>query len=334
MKRVLTAAALILAAILAGMACSPRSRYITSDGAMIGTTFHVCAELEGVLPSEIYAAMMRIDAEARASMSVFDEGSLLNRINRNETDSLDAHLLRNFAVADAVWALSDGRYDITVKPLTEAWGFAARKGDERPDVDSLLSFVGRDKWRIEEGRVVKSDPRVQFDLNSIAKGYTVDMAADMLEELGAVNYIVEIGGEVRCRGVNAEGRCWRIGVDSPADGNMSPGASMCGTVTLRDRALATSGNYRRFHIDADGRKIVHTIDPRTGRGAVSRLLSATVAAADCTQADALATMFMVAGADDAVALAEAMRDTVQVFFVLAPKEASDEEYEIFSTMEE
>lgn len=327
-----TFAALLCLAACA--ACTPQKKYVSCDGAMIGTTFHVCAELCGVPSSRVYAGMMHLDSAARASMSVFDEGSLLNRINRNETDVPDEHLLRNFAVADAVWAVSGGRYDITVKPLAEAWGFAAREADAEPDTDSLLVFVGRDKWRMENGRIVKSDPRVQFDLNSIAKGYTVDLAAAMLDSLGSENYIVEIGGEVRCRGVNPSGESWRIGIDSPFEGNMSPGASMCGTVRLRDRSLATSGNYRRFHVDAGGRKRVHTIDPRTGCGAVSRLLSATVAAPSCMLADALATMFMAAGADDALSLARAMRDTVQVFFVLAPEGDADAEYEIFSTMEE
>lgn len=331
MKRFSTLAVI---SVLLCISCTGTKKYVTADGMMIGTTFHICAELDGVSSADIRAVMMHTDSVARASYSIFDEGSLLSRINRNETDSLDEHLMRNFAVADEVWAISGGRYDITVKPLTEAWGFAAGRGESNPDTDSLLLFVGRDKWHLENGRVVKSDERVQFDLNSIAKGYTVDMAALALERMGAENYIVEIGGEVRCRGVNPSGRPWRVGVDTPYEGNMSPGESMCGTVSLQDRALATSGNYRRFHIDADGRRIVHTIDPRTGHGAVSRLLSATVAAADCTTADALATMFMVVGDEEAVRLAVSIRDSVQVFFVLAPGEGTDEEYEIFSTMEE
>lgn len=323
----ISALLLLSVGVLAG--CS-HDRYIVCDGAMIGTTFHVCAEVEGLSSSELYNAMMRIETEARASMSIFDEGSLLNRINRSETDSLDCHLLRNLQIARGIGEGIDARYDITVKPLTEALGFAAGEAADHPNIDSLLMFVGYDKWRIEEGRVVKADPRVQFDLNSVAKGYTVDMAAEMLESLGAKNYLVEIGGEVRCRGVNREGRLWTIGIDTPYDGNYMPGVDMCGKVQLQDRALATSGNYRRFHIDENGHKIVHTIDPRTGEGVSSRLLSATVVAANCAEADALATMFMVAGADDAMALAERMRDSIAVLFILD----GEDEYEIFSTIEE
>ena len=110
-----------------------------------------------------------------------------------------------------------------------------------------------------------------------------------------------------------------------------PGAAMSGTVRLRDRSLATSGNYRRFHIDENGRKIVHTIDPRTGSGAVSRLLSATVSAAECAEADALATMFLAIGADDALELAAKMQDTTSVFFIL---DAGNGEFEYFNTFAE
>ena len=111
---------------------------------------------------------------------------------------------------------------------------------------------------------------------------------------------------------------------------MSPGADLYATVRLKDRSLATSGNYRRFYIDGDGRKIVHTIDPRTGRGTVSRLLSATVVTDDCITADALATMFMVVGADDAIRMAESMRDSVSVYFIL---DDGKDGYEIFKTID-
>lgn len=321
--------ALLAAAMLCG--CAENQRYITADGPMIGTTFHVCAELPDASSADVFASMMHLEAEARASMSIFDDNSLLNRINRNETDSLDEHLLRNFAIARNIGERLDPRYDITVKPLTEAWGFAAARAEDHPDIDSLLAFVGYDKWSVDGSRVVKSDPRVQFDLNSVAKGYTVDMAGRMLESLGARNYLVEIGGEVRCRGLNPSGKLWTVGIDTPYEGNMTPGSDLFDAVRLRDRSLATSGNYRRFHIDENGRRIVHTIDPRTGQGASSRLLSATVAAGTCAEADALATLFLVIGADDAIALAERMRDSVGVYFIL---DAGNDEYEFFNTISE
>ncbi len=315
--------------LLAG--CTSRDNYITSDGVMLGTTFHVCADVAGLSPAELHEQMMRIDTEAKASLSIFNPTSLLSRINRGETDSLDHHLAYNMNLARSIGESYDTRYDITVKPLTDAWGFAAKSATNKPNIDSLLQFVGYDKWELAEKRVIRHDPRVQFDLNSIAKGYTVDMAAEMLETLGSTNYIVEIGGEIRCRGVNAKGNTWRVGIDSPEDGNMSPGESMITTIALHDKSLATSGNYRRFYIDESGRKIVHTIDPGTGYSTTSRLLSATVVAENCATADALATMFMSVGEERAVALAEGMRDSVQVCFII---DNEDGKYQIFSTLNE
>ena len=313
----------VSAAILWG--CGDASSYTAVDGVMLGTTLHITADVQGVSAQELYAAAMELDREAKASMSIFDPGSLLSRLNRNETDSVDRHIAFNLRLADSIGALSGGRYDVTVKPLVEAWGFAGKAAQAHPNVDSILDFVGREKVRIERGRLVKSDPRVQLDFNSVAKGYTVDLLAELVERFGAENYIVDIGGEIRCRGVNRTGEAWRIGVETPFDGNMSDGEYLQKRIRLREGGLATSGNYRRFYLDADGRKVAHTIDPRTGRSALSRLLSVTVVAPTCAEADALGTMFLAMGADDALAAAERMPEA-KVYFILAGSGDTYEEY--------
>ncbi|MDE5691971.1 MAG: FAD:protein FMN transferase, partial [Alistipes sp.] len=261
----------------------------------------------------------------------FDEGSLLSRLNRNLTDSVDRHIVYCLRLADSIGALSDGRYDVTVKPLVEAWGFAGKERAAEPDIDSLLEFVGREKVAVRDGRLIKADARVQLDFNSVAKGYTVDLLARLVERFGAQNYLVDIGGEVRCRGVNRQGGPWRIGVETPFDGNMTDGEYVQKRVRLSDGGLATSGNYRRFYIDSEGRKVAHTIDPRTGRSAVSRLLSVTVAAPTCAEADALGTMFLAMGADDALAAARRMPG-VKVYFILAG--ADDYEEYVSPAMQE
>ncbi len=229
-------------------------------------------------------------------MSIFEEESLLSRLNDNRTDSVDAHIAYCLRLADSVGALSGGVYDVTVKPLVEAWGFAGRAADAAPDVDSILRFVGRGKVRIEGGRLVKADPRVQLDFNSVAKGYTVDLLAALVERAGARNYLVEIGGEIRCRGVNASGGPWRIGVETPFDGNDLCGASVQRRLRMSGGGLATSGNYRRYYVGADGAKVAHTIDPARG-AARSRACcrSVTVAAPTCAEADALGTMYLAMG---------------------------------------
>lgn len=317
------ACAMLLAAL--GWGCSGRPSYTVVEGVMLGTTLRIVADVRDASSQELYAAVMALDRQAKASMSIFDSTSLLCRLNRNETDSVDRHIAFNLHLADSIGALSDGRYDVTVKPLVEAWGFAGKEAQTDPDIDSILAFVGREKVRVTDGRLVKDDPRVQLDFNSIAKGYTVDLLAALVESFGAENYIVDIGGEVRCRGVNREGGPWRIGIETPFDGNMSDGEFLQRRIALTEGGLATSGNYRRFYLDAAGNKVAHTIDPRTGRSALSRLLSVTVVAPTCAEADALGTMFLAMGADDALAKAETLPG-IRVYFILAGDNDSYEEY--------
>ena len=296
---------------------------------MLGTTFRVVANTT-LTQSEIYSEAIAIDSVAKSSMSIFNPNSLISAINAGEVDTLDIHLLRNIAVAARIHALSGGAYDITVKPLTDAYGFARVSKKEHFDIDSLLQFVGFDKFRVVGNQIVKADSRVQLDLNSLAKGYTVDLLADRLEQMGCWDYIVEIGGEIRASGVNAKGSQWRIGVDSPIEGNQSPGAYQQTVIKISDKALATSGNYRRYYTDSEGNKVTHTIDPKSGRSVVSRLLSATVVAPRCVEADAMATMFMAMGDKAAVTLAEELKsEGIEVYFILA----NGEEFEIFSTLE-
>ena len=319
----------IVVALLFAVGCTPEKRYITVEGCMLGTTFRVVANTT-LTQSEIYSEAIAIDSVAKSSMSIFNPNSLISAVNAGEIDTLDIHLLRNIAVAARIHALSGGAYDITVKPLTDAYGFARVSKKEHFDIDSLLQFVGFDKFRVVGNQIVKADSRVQLDLNSLAKGYTVDLLADRLEQMGCWDYIVEIGGEIRASGVNAKGSQWRIGVDSPIEGNQSPGTYQQTVIKISDKALATSGNYRRYYTDSEGNKVTHTIDPKSGRSVSSRLLSATVIAPRCVEADAMATMFMAMGDKAAVTLAEELKsEGIEVYFILA----NGEEYEIFSTLE-
>lgn len=325
MKRVVFA---IFATLLLSVGCAPRNEYVTVEGYMLGTTFRIVAKT-ALAQKQIYAEAMVIDSTAKSSMSIFNTQSLISRINAGVTDSLDIHLIRNIAVAARMYRLSDGYYDITVKPLTDAYGFAKKRKIEHPNVDSLLQFVGFEKFRVVGSRIVKSDNRLQLDLNSLAKGYTVDLLADRLEALGCGDYIVEVGGEIRTSGLSPRGDVWRVGVDTPFEGNQSPGEYQQAVIELSDRALATSGNYRRYYTDSEGNKIVHTINPKTGKGVISTLLSATVVANRCVEADAMATMFMAMGTDRAVQVAESLKDKgVEVYFIIA----AGEEYRVFSTL--
>ena len=318
---------IVVALLLAG--CSTAPKYRVVDGTMLGTTYHIVAETE-LSNKQIFEEMQRINNQANASMSIFNSQSLLSRINNNQTDSVDIHIARNIEIASKINALTP-RYDITVKPLVDAYGFAAKNREAKPNIDSLVQFVGFEKFRIENGRIVKSDARVQIDLNSIAKGYVVDLIAEWLNSQGCENYIVEVGGEIRAKGVNARGIAWRVGVDTPFENNQTPGLHQQKVVQISGSALATSGNYRRFYYNEQGERISHTLNPQTGHSQTTSLLSATVIAPRCATADALATAFMASDEKDAIALAEQLRDSVQVYFILAPAKGKSE-YREFSTL--
>ncbi len=286
---------LALATICVG--CSAGVTHYTEVNILALGTF-AQVKCDASLPaSELQQIIANIDNEAKASMSIFDNESLLSRINTNRTDSLDKHILFNLQLAESFHTLSGGKYDVTVKPLTSAWGFVQKQEKATtPNVDSLLQFVGFDKIAIHEGRLRKSDERVQVDLNSIAKGYVVDLVAEALEERGIANYMVNIGGEIRCKGLNPKHHDWTIGIETPYDGNFAQ-ADFEKIITVTDCAMATSGNYRRFYTTEDGRKVAHTIDPTTGYSVLSDLLSVTVIAPTCAEADAAATMFMAMGSE-------------------------------------
>ena len=286
----------MVATIMSLVACStPKNQYITVEDETLGTFVQVkCNTTHST--EDVREHIKQIDTDMKASMSIFDPASLLSQINANTCDTLDEHLIYNITLAEKFYTLSDGAYDITVKPLTDAWGFGRNSATTTPNVDSLIEFVGYDRIAIDGNRLIKEDSRTQIDLNSIAKGYTVDLVAERLEAMGVVDYIVNIGGEIRCSGRNAEGKLWSIGIETPYDGNMAMD-SIEKIIQIDNGAMATSGNYRRFYISEDGAKVVHTIDPRTGYSVSSTLLSATVVAPTCAEADAAATMFMALGSE-------------------------------------
>ena len=315
------------ALLLAGCTTTPSYRVV--DGSMLGTTYHIVAETS-LSNEHIFEEMQHINLDAITSMSIFNHNSLLSRINRNETDSVDIHIARNIEIASKINALTP-HYDITVKPLVEAYGFAAKNREAKPNIDSLMQFVGYSKFTLYGNRIIKSDSRLQIDLNSIAKGYIVDLIAEWLESQDVANYIVEVGGEIRAKGVNAKGIAWRVGVDTPFDNNQTPGKYQQRIVQISGAALATSGNYRRFYYNENGERISHTINPQTGHSQTTTLLSATVIAPRCATADALATAFMASGEAEAITLAEKLRDSVEVYFILAPQKEADT-YREFSTL--
>lgn len=268
--------------------CRERPKVRTQiDGHALGTYYRVIVVSDKA--EELKAEIDSLFRVADNSMSIYNPSSLLSRINRNETDSLDRNLAICIETALKVTRESGGCFDITVKPLVEAYGFAGTGPAVYPDIDSLRRLVGYDKISIRDNRLVKADPRVQLDLNAIAKGYITDYLARYMESKGFKDCLVEIGGEIYASGTNEHGKWWKIGVDLPQ------GEMMQTKIGLSGKGMATSGNYRKFYVDKQGRTIVHTINPLTGEPRINDLIQATVIAENVMLADAYATSFMVMG---------------------------------------
>jgi thiamine biosynthesis lipoprotein len=280
------------------------SPYLTIDGKAQGTTFHIVYSdsLQRDFLFQIDSLLKLIDS----SMSLWDSSSVISRINRNEPDVIpDEHFLnvlnKSFEVSNA----TQGAFDVTISPLVKAWGFGTKHNLPLPDsgtVDSIKSFTGFQNISITGQQILKTDPRVQLDFNAIAQGYSVDVIASFLETHQIHNYLVEIGGELRVKGKNERNTLWTVGIDQPTD-DPTAGRPLQTTITLQDKALATSGSYRKYQMK-DGKKLSHVINPASGYPVGQQLLSVSVLADDCMTADAYATAFLVMGTEAAMQLAQ------------------------------
>jgi len=288
-----------LALLLLLAACrQERAAYYTIDGFTQGTSYHII--YHDRQQRDLYPAIDSILKAFSKSLSVYDSSSLISKINRNETTEVDACFAQVFHRAKEIYHDTKGALDISAAPLFDAWGFGFKKREKvTPQlIDSLKVFTGMDKVRLEGRQIIKSDARITFNMNAIAKGFSVDVLSEWLTSQGIADYIVEIGGEIRCHGKNKKGRRWAVGIDKPEDNNMTAGEHLQTIVHFTDRAMATSGNYRKFYVE-NGEKYSHTINPASGRPVAHSLLSATLFASDAMTADAYATVCMVIGLERA-----------------------------------
>ena len=284
--------------------------YQHANGFIFGTVYNITYQYDSDLHGLIRDELQKVDA----SLSPFNKTSVISTVNRNEDVVTDDMFAEVFDKAMTISRETDGAFDITVAPLVNLWGFGFRNDVPPTDraVDSLRRLTGFDKVRMADRRVVKSDPRIMLDCSAIAKGYGCDVVARLLRRRGVENFMVEIGGEVVVSGVSSKRVPWRIGVNKPTEDSLSTANELQATLSVTDRAMATSGNYRNYYYK-DGRRYAHTIDPRTGRPVQHSLLSATVLAADCATADAYATAFMVMGMERARKVLERHKELMAYF---------------------
>lgn len=267
-----------------------------SEGTIFGTVYHAIYQSDTLLTADIMKELHAVDR----SLSMFNPQSTISRINNGTTTDTDPLLEQVMAIATEVSYQTDGAFDVTVAPLVNAWGFGF-KHDNLPDtarVDSLCRLVGWQRVTVKDHKLLKEDPAMVIDLSAVAKGFATDQVARLFIRKGVKNFMIEIGGEIVAQGNNPQHAPWRIGVSKPDDDSTSTNNELQTILHMQQCAMATSGNYRNFYT-AGGRRIAHTIDPRTGWPVQHSILSSTVLAPDCATADAYATAFMVLGLDKA-----------------------------------
>ncbi len=286
---------------LLASSCESKGGWVrnTALGNALGTTYSII-----YLTADSLDLQQEIDSVFRVvnrSMSTYIPDSDISRINRGDTTVIVDVMFREVLdLSREVYEKTDGYFDPTVGILVNAWGFGPVPAGNTDSVHiaQLMNFVGLDKISLtEDQRIRKAYPEMQLDFNAIAKGYAIDRLAVMLDDQGIENYLVEVGGEIVVKGTNKiKGQHWVVGIDDP---QVEVGRRLKTTLYLRDEALASSGNYRKFRIDPNtGEKFVHTIDPTTGFTKNSRVLAASVIAPTCAEADAFATAFMAMELED------------------------------------
>ncbi len=291
--------AFIIAALLTS-SCRREAGYHTLRGGIWHTLYTIT--YQG--PVSLEDSVLTVLDAVGSSLSVFDSASVVSRVNNAAVSAeVDSAFARIYRLSRKVSALSGGAFDPTVSPLIEAWGFGKSRVPvaDTTAVDSILRYVGIGKTRLEGSRLIKDDPRISFNLSGIAKGYGCDMVGEMLRRNHVDNFMIEIGGEVLTSGQSPKAMPWRIAIEAPKRIGMEQLEPFTDLLHLSGEGVASSSNDKNYH-DLEGRRQGHIISPVTGRPATTDVLSATVVAPSCAEADALATACMVMSADSAAAM--------------------------------
>ena len=289
--------------------------YQHDKGAVFGTTYSIIYQSNENLNKEIMAALNEVDQ----SMSTFNKGSVISKINRNEQVQPDKMFVDVFQLANKISIETNGAFDVTVAPLVNAWGFGFKNGvhPTPQTIDSLKQFIGYQKVSYVNERIKKQDPRLMLDFSAIAKGYGCDVVANLLKRKGIENLMVEIGGETVTPAISEKRLPGKVGVTKPTDDSPNVNQELQTILNVTDKSMATSGNYRKFYYK-NGKKYAHTIDPNTGYPVQHNILSSTVLANTCAEADAYATAFMVLGLDKAKKVLE-QHPELMAYFIYSDK---------------
>ena len=284
------------AVLIVSISCKNESRVSETklEGFVFGTTYHITY----VDKVDYQQSIDSLFTLVNKSLSTYMPTSDISKINKGDsTIVVDDMFIEVFSKAKRIYEETDGYFDPTIGRLIDAYGFGSGKSKKelsKDEIDSLMKDVGFDKVRLENRRVYRDNPNIEFNVNAFAKGYGVDVIGRFLEGKNISNYLVEIGGEIRARG-KKQGKLWRVAIEEP---NTDGTRSVQKIIELDNQSMATSGNYRKYKVSDEGKKIVHTVNAKTGLAEESNLLSVSVKLkGDCADVDAYATAFLAMGSE-------------------------------------
>ena len=279
---------LLLLIIVISISCKQELTNTKLNGPIFGTFYEVTYASD--TNKNYQKSLDSIFAVINQSMSNYQSDSDIAKVNRHELDRVDAHFVEVFKTAKIIYNETNGVFDPTIGKLVNAWNFGSELNKTKLDslkIDSLMQFVGFEKIVLKDNTLYKTDPKPYIDFNAIAKGYAVDVVAAFLDSKNSTDYLVNIGGELRTKGININKQSeWTVGIENP---NFDGSQSYDKVFELKDKSMATSGTYRKFKLDANGNRYAHIINTKTGYPIRSGILSVSVVSPNCMVADAYAT---------------------------------------------
>jgi len=294
--------------------CKEEDSLISLSGPVFGTSYSILYHSETHLnyQKQIDSLFYRINK----SMSNYQRNSDISMINRNELKKIDQHFMTVFEASQKIFKETNGIFDPTIGKLVNVWNFGSEKNKTFIDslkIDSLMAFVGLNKWTLNKGGYIKKPTHAYIDFNAIAKGYGIDVIAQFFDQNNLNNYLIEIGGEIRAKGRNiAKKKDWRVGVQDP---NFNGSVSYSKTVSLKNTSMATSGTYRKFKIDEKGQKYAHIINTKTGYPSKTNILSVSVMTDNCMFADGYATAFQAMGVEKSTLFLKG-KPNIKAYFII------------------
>ena len=298
------------------ISCINEKNTFNIKGDALGTTYNIIIDssLEKI---DLSKSIDSIFSVINNSMSTYLQNSIISDVNKNIKTKVDEHFIKVFTKSKEVWEESDRYFDPTVGILVNAYGFGpivlSDNGNNK-SIESLKHLVGFDKVFLNNNNeVIKENKDIFIDFNSIAKGYSVDLIGEFLSQKKINNYLIEVGGEILAKGINKRTKSvWTLGIQDPLNQD-----KYIQTVELNDKALATSGNYRKYRLDPEtGERYVHTINPITGLTSKNNTLSVSVISEDCITSDAWATALLSLDLNRGISIID-QKETLEALWIIS-----------------